>query len=98
MKILVADDDPVTCLALDRLLTDRGFDVDIAVDGEQAFSILQRSDAPRLAIVDWMMPRMDGVGLCRKLRRSASRQRVHIIMLTRKAGSKDHVSALDAGA
>jgi two-component system cell cycle response regulator len=98
MKILMADDDCVTRLALKTLLTTRGFDVHTAVDGEEAFRILQRDDAPRLAIVDWMMPRMDGVELCRALRDSGSRQRVHIIMLTGKRGSEDLVAGLDAGA
>jgi two-component system, cell cycle response regulator len=98
MKILVADDDPVTRLALETLLTERGFLVHTAVDGEQAFSILERDDAPRLAIVDWIMPGMNGLELCRKLRESGSRHRTYIVMLTVKQSTEHLVAGLDAGA
>jgi CheY-like chemotaxis protein len=56
MRILVADDDPVTRLTLETLLSRRGWEVLAAVDGEEAYEVLQREDAPKLAIVDWMMP------------------------------------------
>ena len=98
MNILVADDDPVTRLALQTLLAERGFVVHTAIDGEQAFSILERDDAPRLAIVDWIMPGLNGLELCRKLRESGFRHRTHIVMLTVKQSTENLVAGLDAGA
>ena len=98
MKILVVDDDPITRLALESLLAQRGYQVITAVDGEQAYELLQKEDAPRLAIVDWMMPGMSGVDLCRKLRDADSTSRTHVIMLTGKRSKEDLVAGLDAGA
>jgi diguanylate cyclase (GGDEF)-like protein len=98
MNILVADDDPVTRLTLEALLTERGYGVWTAVDGEQALSILQREDAPRLAIVDWIMPGLNGLDLCRKLRELGTRHRIHILMLTVKQDAADLVAGLEAGA
>ena len=80
MKILVVDDDPITRLALESLLAQRGYQVTTVVDGEQAYELLQKDDAPRLAIVDWMMPGMSGVDLCRKLREADCASRTHVIM------------------
>jgi diguanylate cyclase (GGDEF)-like protein len=98
MKILVVDDDPITRRALESLLTRRGYDVVTAVDGEQAYDLLQMDGAPRLAIIDWMMPGMSGVDLCRKLRAADQSSRTHVIMLTGKRGKDDFVTGLDAGA
>ena len=98
MKILVVDDDPITRLALESLLAQRGYQVITVVDGEQAYELLQKDDAPRLAIVDWMMPGMSGVDLCRKLREADCASRTHVIMLTGKRSKEDLVTGLDAGA
>jgi two-component system cell cycle response regulator len=98
MRILIADDDPVTLLALETLLTRRGWELITAVDGHQAYEILRRADAPKLAIVDWMMPGMSGPQLCRKLRESLQTKQTHIIMLTGKRGKEDVVIGLGAGA
>lgn len=98
MRILVVDDDPVTRLSLETLLGRRGWDVLTAVDGEEAYEVLQREDAPRLAIVDWMMPGLSGPQLCRKLTASARGKQTHVIMLTGKRGKDDLVTGLEAGA
>ena len=98
MKILVVDDDPVTRLTLESLLIRRGCEVVTDIDGEEAYELLQREDAPKLAIVDWMMPGMSGPELCRKLRESNDSRRTHVIMLTGKRGKEDLVTGLEAGA
>ena len=68
MRILVADDEGTTRLKLEGLLTKLGYEVLIARDGVEAWEILQRDDSPTLAIVDWIMPGMDGPSLLRKAR------------------------------
>jgi diguanylate cyclase (GGDEF)-like protein len=98
MRILVVDDDPVTRLTLETLLARRGCEVVTAIDGEEAYELLQRADAPKLAIVDWMMPEMSGPELCRKLRESNDAPRTHVIMLTGRRGKEDLVTGLASGA
>ena len=98
MKILLVDDDPDTRLTLSKLLTAYGWEVRTAADGEHAYALLQEDDAPRLAIVDWMMPGLSGPALCRKLRESDKTNRMHIIMLTGRRGTDDMVTGLDSGA
>lgn len=98
MKILLVDDDPDTRFTFSRLLTQYGWDVSTAADGEQAYALLQEDDAPRLAIVDWVMPGMNGPALCRKLRESDKANHTHIIMLTGRRGTDDMVTGLDSGA
>ena len=98
MKILLVDDDADTRFALSMLLAQCGWDVHTAPDGEQAYALLQEDDAPRLAIVDWMMPGLSGPALCRKLRESDKTNRTYIIMLTGRRGTDDMVRGLDSGA
>ena len=75
-----------------------GYNVLSVVDGHRAYQLLQREDGPALAIIDWMMPGMDGPELCRKLRERGSARRPHVIMLTAKSGKHALVDGLDAGA
>jgi two-component system, cell cycle response regulator len=98
MKVLVIDDDPVTRLMLERLLTLRGYSVLTAINGEEGYHVLQTEDPPKLAIVDWMMPGMSGPELCRRLRERRNAHRTHIIMLTGKRGDDHVVVGLNAGA
>jgi len=98
MKILVADDDEVVRLALRSLLTQRGWEVVTASNGEEAYALLQQDDAPLLALVDWMMPGLSGVELCRKVRASDKSRRTHMIMLTGRREKDDMVTGLDSGA
>ena len=67
MKILIADDDPISRRLLQASLVNEGYDVVITRDGAEAWQILQREDAPQLAILDWLMPGLDGVEVCRKV-------------------------------
>jgi len=82
MKILVAEDDPILRSLLMTVLTRWEYDVIMASDGNEAWLALQSEDAPRLALIDWMMPGMDGSELCRKLRHEAKEHRTYVILLT----------------
>ena len=79
------------------LLTERGYDTVMARDGIEAWELLQRADAPSLAIVDWMMPGLDGAALCRKVRESGHPY-IYILMLTVKDTTEDLIAGIDAGA
>lgn len=99
MKILLAEDDLVSRLMMQRALTSFGYEVVLAEDGQQAAEILSQRDGPRLALVDWMMPRLDGPGLCREVRRRhRDGSYVYILLLTSKQHSEDIVAGLEAGA
>jgi CheY-like chemotaxis protein len=98
MRILIAEDDPVSRRVLDLRLKAWGHEVVITKDGAEAWAALQRNDAPRLAILDWMMPGGDGVEVCRRLRERQSSTPTYIILLTAKSSKEDVVKGLDAGA
>src|SRR5713226_3383118 len=98
MRVLIADDEPIQRLLLESLLTRWGHDVIRAKNGEEAFSILQREHPARIAILDWMMPGMDGVRICRELRALSKHPYVYILLLTSKDQEKDLVEAFEAGA
>jgi len=98
MRILVVDDDSVTRLALESLFSRRGFEVLAATDGEKGYELLAQEDAPRIAVVDWALPGMSGLELCRKLRDLDRTRRTHVIMLTVKTDPEDVVAGLNAGA
>lgn len=89
MKILVADDDPVNRRLLEILLKKWGFDVSLASDGDEAWRQLQSPAHPRIAILDWMMPGMDGVQLCRKIREDTARPPMYLLLLTAKQAKED---------
>ena len=82
MRILVAEDDPILRSLLVEVLTRWEYDVIVANDGNEAWLALQSEDAPKLALIDWMMPGMNGSELCRKLRQEEIEQRVYLILLT----------------
>jgi diguanylate cyclase (GGDEF)-like protein len=88
----------VTCSVLNGLLGKRGYEVTIAHDGVQAYEILQRPDAPTLAIIDWMMPGLDGIELCRRLRSSPRYAYTYIVMLSGRREKEDFLAGLEAGA
>ena len=98
MKILIAEDDPVSRLVLEDLLSDFGYDVVSCSDGEEAWDELKQTDAPELAIIDWMMPGMDGLELCRRLRDSTNPSSPYVMLLTVKARTEDKIEGLQAGA
>lgn len=98
MKVLLADDDGVARLRLERLLRKWGYDVVIATDGIESWRLLDAEDAPRLAILDWRMPGMSGLELCRRLRESSRERYVYVLLLTGNDRKEDVISGLSAGA
>lgn len=98
MNILIADDDPVFRHLLEIILVKWGYNVEVAEDGDDALQILQSEDPPRLAILDWMMPGMNGVDVCRKVREKIIDPYTYIILLTSHQRDEDLVTGLEAGA
>jgi two-component system cell cycle response regulator len=98
VKVLIAEDEAASRHLLESLLRRWGYDVTVARDGLEAKEILQRPDAPKLAVLDWLMPRLDGVELCRELRRRKTDPYTYILLLTAKHTKRDVVHGLEAGA
>ena len=98
MRVLIAEDDLTSRNLLGQVLTKWGYDVLATSDGEEAWQILGHEDAPPLVILDWMMPGLDGVEVCRRVRSLASPSPPYIILLTARGGKGDIVTGLDAGA
>jgi diguanylate cyclase (GGDEF)-like protein len=98
MKVLAAEDNPVFQSMLRALLTKWGYDVVAVGDGLEAWRILESDAAPRLAILDWMMPGMDGVELCRRVRAAGREPYIYILLLTARTESEDLVQGMEAGA
>ncbi|MEP6669486.1 MAG: response regulator transcription factor [Chthoniobacter sp.] len=97
-RILVAEDHYVSRHLLERNLQNWGFDVLTAQDGAAAAEILAGPDAPSLAILDWMMPVMDGVEVCRRVRQNRNSPYIYLLMLTAKSQKDEIAAGLDAGA
>ncbi|HEX7496953.1 MAG TPA: diguanylate cyclase [Candidatus Limnocylindrales bacterium] len=98
MRILIADDDVTSRLVLAGVLKKHGHEVVVTVDGAEAWDALGRPDAPRLAILDWVMPGLSGVDVCRRARTIESDQPPYIILLTSRGQKTDIVTGLEAGA
>ncbi len=98
MKVLIVEDDEITQLMLLDALSEWGYQVEVAADGEAAWERLQSLDAPRLAIVDWEMPNLNGVSLCQRIRCKTEDRLIYLLMLTSREGMHNLVEALDAGA
>jgi DNA-binding response OmpR family regulator len=97
LSVLVADDDPPTRALLKAGIARWGYHVIEATDGEAAWEILQKSNAPDLIILDWMMPKLDGIGLCQRIQEKLS-HKPYIILLTQIAGTQNIIKGLEAGA
>jgi CheY-like chemotaxis protein len=98
MKILVAEDSSLPRLALQELLTECGHEVAVARNGEEAWAILNQSEPPALAVIDWMMPGIDGVELCRQVRDNPATAGVYLILLSARSRPEDIVAGLESGA
>jgi len=96
MKILIAEDDAVSRLVLERTLVKEGHEVVATEDGSKAWAILEKDESPQFAVLDWMMPGLDGVEICRLIRQS--HRHTYIILLTAKGCKEDIARGLDAGA
>jgi two-component system cell cycle response regulator len=98
MKVLIADDDPLSLLYLQDTLQDWGYEVETVADGKSACDRLQQPDAPMLAVIDWMMPGMDGIDVCRLIRGRVKDRYIYLIMLTSRSQTEFVVEAMNAGA
>ncbi len=98
MKVLIAEDDKNARMLLECMLADWGYDVVVARDGNEAWDLINAPDSPRLLILDWMMPGIDGVELCRRIRQVDHNVPQYIILLTAIGNKKATVWGLEAGA
>ena len=98
MKILIAEDNPVYRKMLEAMLVKWGYEVTICSDGFNAWEILTSENAPKFVILDWMMPGMDGMEVCRKIRENIKDTYVYILLLTAKDEIKDIVEGMESGA
>jgi phosphoserine phosphatase RsbU/P len=99
MKVLIADDDPVSRRLLEVSLKHWNYEVLVTYDGTQAWQVLQQPHlAPPLLVVDWLMPGLDGVELCQRVRQTPALESCYIILLTQRGTRQDMVEGLEAGA
>jgi DNA-binding response OmpR family regulator len=98
MRILIADDDRISAMMLARTIEAWGFEPIVAHDGADAWHHLVSDAPPALAILDWMMPKIDGLELCRRARKEPRRSPLYIILLTARNGRQDLIAGLEAGA
>ncbi len=97
-NVLIADDDAMFRRILQTWLESWGYHVIVAEDGAKAWSILQQEHSPEMMILDWVMPEIDGIQLCRKVRDRQSAAYQYILLATGKDDKKDVVKGLEAGA
>ncbi len=98
MKILIAEDDAVSRRVLEGFLTKWGHQVVATKNGTEAWWELGKENAPQLAILDWMMPGMDGIELCREIRSRGPESYIYVLLLTAKGQKQDVVNGIEAGA
>jgi diguanylate cyclase (GGDEF)-like protein len=98
MKILLADDEPIARTMLEHWLAGWGYQVTLARDGESALQALKDDPELRLLVVDWVMPKKDGIEVCKAIRSGPQEPYVYIVLLTAKDDKSDIIAGLDAGA
>src|SRR2546425_4002922 len=98
MKILIAEDDAVSRRVLEATLVKWGFEVTTTTNGTEAWEVLVAEGAPKLAILDWMMPEIDGLEICRRVRQRPDAGPLHVILLTARGRKEDVIAGLQAGA
>ena len=98
MKILIAEDDTTSQVMLKAMVTRAGYEPVVTGDGLSAYELLIKPGVPKLALLDWMMPGMDGVEICRKVRELKSDEPTYIILLTSRDDKKDIIRGLKSGA
>jgi diguanylate cyclase (GGDEF)-like protein len=98
VKILIADDDALSRRLLERILERASYSVTSVADGRAALAALRLPDAPRLALLDWMMPELDGPGVCKELRKLTDTPYTYVVLLTSKESKEDIVAGLESGA
>ena len=98
MRALIADDDPIIATILSSVLSRMGMQVTVAHDGDEAWQTLNSVEPPALAILDWMMPNLDGLELCRRIRSTPRLAGTYVILVTARDSREDLVAGLEAGA
>jgi len=98
MRILVAEDGKVDRLRLEKILSEWGFEVESSSDGTKALARLSESDPPRLCILDWVMPGIEGTEMCRRIREKFPEDSFYLIILTARQGIDNVIEGLSAGA
>ena len=98
MKVLIADDSPTMRRLLQSTLEEWGYEVVEASDGEEALAVLSGDDPPSIAVLDWVMPKLTGPELCRRVRATRSKAYTYILLLTSKAQRQDLIEGMGAGA
>jgi len=96
--VLIAEDDPLFRRVLHNWLQKWNYRVTDLDNGLDAWSVLQRQDAPQMAILDWMMPGLDGIELCRRIRSQHLGPYKYVLLLTGRGSKEDVVAGLEAGA
>ena len=96
VRVLLAEDEPVSRAMITRQLEGWGYFVDAYDDGSEAMMAIRRKGAPKVAIIDWEMPGMDGLEICRRV--NEAQWPIYILMLTHRDSREDLVTALDTGA
>jgi two-component system, cell cycle response regulator len=98
LKILIADDEALSRRLLEKTLERAGYEVIAVENGRAAVRQLCQADGPRLALLDWVMPELDGPGVCREVRRQQEESYVYMVLLTSKESKEDIVTGLESGA
>jgi diguanylate cyclase (GGDEF)-like protein/PAS domain S-box-containing protein len=98
LRVIVADDSAVVRELLRRFMERWGYDVLLASDGSEAWDLLQYGDVPTIAILDWIMPGVEGIELCRRVRRLSRRHYTYILLLTAKNDPQNLIEGLGSGA
>ncbi len=98
MRVLVADDDRTATTILARTLAGWSLEVIVVDDGEKAWEAINKDGPPSLAILDWMMPTLDGPELCRRIRANPATAPIYVMLLTSRSAHSDLVAGLEAGA
>jgi phosphoserine phosphatase RsbU/P len=98
VKILIAEDEFTTRMMVQVCLENWGYRVESVTNGEEAWAKLQKSDAPHIAILDWEMPLLDGVEVCRRVKEMEVENPPYVILLTSRDSKMDIVRGFDAGA
>jgi len=98
MRVLIAEDDKVTRMRLEKVLSQWGFEVEAFPNGEAAWQRLCEPDPPRLCIIDWLMPEMEGIELCRRVREKFPDEYFYLLILSARQGVDNLIEGLNAGA
>jgi two-component system cell cycle response regulator len=98
VKILIADDEALSRRLLEKTLERAGYEVTAVENGRLAVERLSQPDGPRLALLDWVMPELDGPGVCREVRKHQEHAYVYMVLLTSKESKEDIVTGLESGA